>query len=476
MTLSTAFLQARSHYETTPLARTSCQPSLPAQQRSSSLTALEPASGSPLSCSSSALACGLCVGFAAAAASRSRQRRSKRTGSVVRLREAKPSRDSNVPPTDRLTGPPLKHLGEVVKEALSSEPWARFLRRKQRLQQRDAAPQAFMPGDTRMGGLGQSKPGCAWDLASRAFNRELEQLILALEGSQGPLAKLREALRNLSKGEEPDSPPLVEPPAVVAQLHLDVDAVVRREEERGVPESTPVVQVPFYSLCWLLDRLYEGRPIAKFWVLETVARLPYFSYVSVLHLYESLGWWRTPQLRSVHDAESHNELHHLLVMESLGGDAEWFDRFLAEHAAILYYWFAVVLFMLHPPLAYNFSLLVEEHAFVTYSQFVEENRELLARIPPPPVAVRYYTSGQADEISTTRNLEEPPRVPPCENMLDVFRNIRDDELEHINTMKSCQDWFAGSGPAPLQDARLESLGSREEWQKWSEAVNRLDVH
>eukprot|EP00955_Chlamydomonas_euryale_P025384 267445-Chlamydomonas_euryale.AAC.1 len=33
-----------------------------------------------------------------------------------------------------------------------------------------------------------------------------------------------------------------------------------------------------------------------------------------------------------------NELHHLLIMEALGGDARWRDRFLAFHAAILYYW------------------------------------------------------------------------------------------------------------------------------------------
>ena len=30
----------------------------------------------------------------------------------------------------------------------------------------------------------------------------------------------------------------------------------------------------------------------RFWVLETVARIPYFAYISMLHLYETLGWWR----------------------------------------------------------------------------------------------------------------------------------------------------------------------------------------
>ena len=38
--------------------------------------------------------------------------------------------------------------------------------------------------------------------------------------------------------------------------------------------------------------------------LETVARMPYFSYISMLHLYESLGWWRAgAELRKVRVCE-----------------------------------------------------------------------------------------------------------------------------------------------------------------------------
>jgi ubiquinol oxidase len=52
--------------------------------------------------------------------------------------------------------------------------------------------------------------------------------------------------------------------------------------------------------------------LQKFWVLEVVARLPYMSAISVLHLYESLGLWRAgAELRKVHYAEEVNELHHL---------------------------------------------------------------------------------------------------------------------------------------------------------------------
>ena len=45
-------------------------------------------------------------------------------------------------------------------------------------------------------------------------------------------------------------------------------------------------------------------PLQKFWVLETVARIPYFAYISILHLYESIGFWRAgAELRKIHFAE-----------------------------------------------------------------------------------------------------------------------------------------------------------------------------
>lgn len=45
--------------------------------------------------------------------------------------------------------------------------------------------------------------------------------------------------------------------------------------------------------------------------------------------------FRLPQ---VHFAEEWNELHHLQIMEALGGDRRWVDRFAGEHAAVFYYW------------------------------------------------------------------------------------------------------------------------------------------
>ena len=40
----------------------------------------------------------------------------------------------------------------------------------------------------------------------------------------------------------------------------------------------------------------------------------------------------------LHFSESWNELHHLLIMEDLGGDENFIDRFVAQHIAFVYYW------------------------------------------------------------------------------------------------------------------------------------------
>jgi len=48
----------------------------------------------------------------------------------------------------------------------------------------------------------------------------------------------------------------------------------------------------------------------------------------------------------VHFAQEWNELHHLQIMESLGGDQFWVDRFMAQHAAVFYYWYTTLLYPL----------------------------------------------------------------------------------------------------------------------------------
>lgn len=192
-------------------------------------------------------------------------------------------------------------------------------------------------------------------------------------------------------------------------------------------------------LVFVINTVYAKRPYPRFYVLETVARVPYFSYLSVLHLYETLGWWRKSDWLKIHFAESWNELHHLLIMESLGGSSFWGDRLLARATALLYYWIIVLIYMISPKSAYHFMEMVEEHAYASYDKFLNAEAESLKQQPAPDVALQYYRDGDLymfDEFQTTHRAET--RRPEVNNLYDVFVAIRDDEMEHVKTMAACQ--------------------------------------
>ena len=194
--------------------------------------------------------------------------------------------------------------------------------------------------------------------------------------------------------------------------------------------------------------------------------MPYFSYISMLHLYESLGWWRAgAKLRRVHFAEEWNELHHLQIMESLGGDSGWGDRFLAAHASLFYYWACVGAYLFSPATAYAFSELVEGHATDTYDQFAEENKGALKALAPPRVALEYYRSADpylfdalvtsppsSSPASAALPTLSPRRRPACDTLYDVFINVRDDEIEHEATMSACRDASIGEALAARKAA------------------------
>ena len=125
----------------------------------------------------------------------------------------------------------------------------------------------------------------------------------------------------------------------------------------------------------IIDFLYQGRDFQRFWVLEEIARAPYFAFLSVLHLRESLGL-RGPEhlyLMKEHFAQTLNETEHLEYMESRGGNAYWIDRFFARHLVLAYYWINVVYYWMAPRAAYHLSYEIEVHAAVTYGKYLALN-------------------------------------------------------------------------------------------------------
>jgi hypothetical protein len=117
---------------------------------------------------------------------------------------------------------------------------------------------------------------------------------------------------------------------ILKQLTLNTTAIWEREKKQisQMPQPPLIIRIPYSILCLVLDFIFEGRYTpARFFYLETVARyncrillsvivecvssfhkyhtlsypfsclcfqnltsrMPYFSYISCLHLYETLG-------------------------------------------------------------------------------------------------------------------------------------------------------------------------------------------
>ena len=108
---------------------------------------------------------------------------------------------------------------------------------------------------------------------------------------------------------------------------------------------------------YIIDFLYRGRDFQRFWVLEVIARAPYFSFISVLHFRESLGLRGEDHiyLMKEHFYQALNETEHLEEMERRGGDTHWIDRFLPS---ILFYlfWVMVGYYLVDPINAYDINM------------------------------------------------------------------------------------------------------------------------
>jgi len=242
----------------------------------------------------------------------------------------------------------------------------KFSNRKIQQEREDGGQVGFVSKSDRTLDDGETVPPSALRLASKYFLRELRELQSPVAAAQVPDAEFKQK---------------------VASLTLSNDAIWEKEKRRPAVRAPLVLKAPYYILCFILDRAFDGRPINRLYFLETVARMPYFSYITCLHTYETIGWWRrsTTQKR-VHFAEELNEFNHLLIMEYLGGDQEWAVRFLAQHASIVYYFVLIGLWVMSPTLAYGFSELIELHAVDTYATFAEENKAVLETMEVPEFA------------------------------------------------------------------------------------------
>jgi ubiquinol oxidase len=202
-----------------------------------------------------------------------------------------------------------------------------------------------------------------------------------------------------------------------------------------------LIDTVYNIICFFYPVSGTKRDFARFYVLETVARVPYFAYLSVMHLRETFGERGLGESMRTHYAEADNELHHLLIMESLGGNENVVDRTLAQTMAFGYYWYVTVLYFFNEPAAYHLSELIEDHAYDTYNGFLTEYADKLKGMPVPPIATKYYVEDNPfmfDQFCTVKAKDAvsdfSERRPSLSTLYDVFVNVRDDEREHWKTL------------------------------------------
>lgn len=136
-----------------------------------------------------------------------------------------------------------------------------------------------------------------------------------------------------------------------------------------------------------------------------------------------------------------------------------------------------------PRAAYEFMELLESHAVDTYSTFVKENKERLQQLPAPRVARSYYKGADLYLFDDFQVSKVPKsRRPPCDNLYDVFKNICEDEAEHVRTMSACKDYSTRGGDVVVSphsgfvdESEQSQNEKRKAWLDWSEEVNRASA-
>jgi ubiquinol oxidase len=201
---------------------------------------------------------------------------------------------------------------------------------------------------------------------------------------------------------------------------LAPDALLRAQRETlASPRRRPGVAAK--GLFVTMDLLYgRRRTLAKFKVLEIVARVPYqaweqVAYIALTHRYNRLRFAkrifdRVAEARAQQD----NEQWHLLVIQELIDDRAEPDsvfrhKLLPQVIAFGYYQVSVLLYILNPRWSYRLNADFEDHAEHEYALFVHEN---------PWLNERGYAGLFADNYGT------------YETLADLFRQIGHDERIH----------------------------------------------
>ncbi len=193
------------------------------------------------------------------------------------------------------------------------------------------------------------------------------------------------------------------------------------EQRRTLATPRRRANVAARALFAMMDLVYGSeRSLAKFRVLEVIARVPYqawehVAYVAVTHRHSEPRFARRIFERVAESrAQQDNEQWHLLILEELlaeEGRRQPFVRYrlLPQVIAFAYYQLSWLLYVVKPGWSYRLNADFEDHAEHEYMLFVSEN---------PQLEERPYEGLFAEEYGR------------YDTLADLFRQIGYDERVH----------------------------------------------
>lgn len=178
-------------------------------------------------------------------------------------------------------------------------------------------------------------------------------------------------------------------------------------------------------LVWCGNVVYGNEPsYLKFRAVEVIARVPYFSWISVAYTLLTLFYFDADKARRLSDTVRYarfaedNETMHVVVVSQLAraeGRAGVIRHTLVPMLfAFFYFWSSYILYLIKPRYSYELNYMFESHAFAQYDRFLEIAGDELKKKP-----------------ITSEFLDWYGRYP--RSQYEFFLSVRNDEIIHRNT-------------------------------------------
>lgn len=212
--------------------------------------------------------------------------------------------------------------------------------------------------------------------------------------------------------------------ALVASLN-DPDKLeeYKRRYDNYKPSLLPKLLGTFLVTCG--NVVYGKEPsYLKFRAVEVIARVPYHSWESAAYTLLTMFYTREAKALDLSHVTrfsrlaQDNETMHVVVISKLARDEE--RAGVIRHTlvpmffAFFYFWWSYFLYLINPRYSFELNYLFEQHAFDSYSRFLQTRERELIEKPMHSAYLDWYG-----------------RHP--ETQYDFFLSVRNDEIIHRNS-------------------------------------------